>query len=141
MIGKVEGESLLFLITFFKLTAMLISCIIAYFKMKKCNCLTLGTIIEIRVTKDRYKNVTEINYQPIYQYTVSGVDYVNEGSMVSSNPKEYKLNDEVPLYYEENNPNNFIFGGDIKDLKRNIIILAFIFTILLAFFLAGLNTD
>lgn len=135
--SRVEMAQLMCLIIFLTFTAMLLGCIRAYFKMKKCNCLTSGTIIEIRVTKDKNKNLTTINYQPIYRYTVSGIDYVNEGSMMSTNPKEYKLKGEVPLYYEENNPNNFIPGSDVKYLKRNIIIMTFM--TFLALLTVGMN--
>ncbi|EHI57149.1 hypothetical protein [Hungatella hathewayi] len=106
---------------------ILIVYIIDFFKAKKCDCTTLGTIIEIKQASRLTRYKTYICYRPIYKYKVFDTEYVNEFFMESDDTERYKLNDEVLLHYEKNNPMNFIPDGEMYYLKKNIIIFAILF--------------
>lgn len=93
-----------------------------YYKSKKCNCSTLGKIIEIKETLRYAKSGPYVDYQPTYQYMVDGKEYINKVTMISSNTERYKLNKIVLIYYEEGNPKNFIPSDEIIYIKRNIIL-------------------
>ena len=108
-----------------------------YCGMKRCNCSTWGTIINVKKSLGFSKNETYLSYQPVYQYTISGKAYIGKVNMMSADPERYKLESEVLLYYEESNPRNFMPNDEIKYVKKSLIENALLFVIFLTIVVLG----
>ena len=66
--------------------------------MKKCNCSTTGTIIEVLETLGHSKNGTYLIYEPVYKYTILGEKYIGQADIISTDPDRYKVNSEAVSY-------------------------------------------
>ena len=108
-----------------------------YYNMKKCNCSTTGTIIEVLETLGHSKNGTYLIYEPVYKYTILGEKYIGQADIISTDPDRSKVNSEVLLYYEESNPQNFIPIDEVKNVKTNIIKCGLFFVFFLTIVVLG----
>ncbi len=100
-----------------------------FYQSKKCTCKTIGNIIDIKKKKHNCRNSCIVSYHAIYRYMVNGIIYEKPSAFDLDNPNQYSVGQEVLIYYEENNPDNFFVDYDIKLIPENIQLCAWIFVI------------
>ena len=91
---------------------------------KKCTEETMAKVVEIKEVEDYDSETysTNYTYYPVVEYTASGRTVAKESSS-SVDKNKYKIGDEIKIFYNPNNVEQFIIDGDISGNMIGIIAI------------------
>lgn len=79
---------------------------------KRCTIETKGTVLEIIEEKiDNSNESVDHKYYPVIAYDAGAIKY-EEQSKNGSNPSKYRAGQEVDMYYNKENPQDFYLKGE-----------------------------
>ena len=97
-------------------------------KIKRCNTQTVGTVVDIKVKKEKDEHEDsyvsyKYTYYPVIEFKAGNKVVSQKYSSGYSSENAFRVGDKVDIMYDANKPETFIIKGD---KSHNLLAIVFI---------------